>query len=88
MADGAPGDQIGRKRCFVVGLAIFTVTAILIGLPPSLLLLNLLTAAVCLFTLRRDENPADVKVEAGWKCDGVRTSGAAHWSGSRKIGTV
>lgn len=44
MAAGALGDQIGRKRCFVVGLAIFTVTSILIGLTPSLLLLNLLRA--------------------------------------------
>lgn len=44
MAAGALGDQIGRKRCFVVGLCIFTITAILIALTPSLLLLNLLRA--------------------------------------------
>lgn len=44
MAAGALGDQVGRKRCFVVGLVIFTATSILIGLTPSLLLLNLLRA--------------------------------------------
>lgn len=44
MAAGALGDQIGRKRCFLAGLAIFTATSILIGLTPSLLLLNLLRA--------------------------------------------
>lgn len=44
MAAGALGDQIGRKRCFVSGLLIFTITSILIGLSPSLLLLNLLRA--------------------------------------------
>lgn len=44
MAAGALGDQIGRKRCFVSGLMIFTITSILIGLTPNLLLLNLLRA--------------------------------------------
>lgn len=44
MAAGALGDQIGRKRCFVAGLALFAVTSILIGLTPSLLVLNLLRA--------------------------------------------
>lgn len=44
MAAGALGDQIGRKRCFVTGLVIFAVTSILIGLTPSLLVLNLLRA--------------------------------------------
>ncbi|MEQ9944213.1 MFS transporter [Pectobacterium aroidearum] len=45
MAAGAIGDQIGRKRCFVVGLWIFVITSLLIGLTPNLLLLNLLRAA-------------------------------------------
>lgn len=44
MAAGALGDQIGRKRCFVTGLVIFAVTSVLIGLTPSLLVLNLLRA--------------------------------------------
>lgn len=44
MAAGAIGDQIGRKRCFVAGLWIFLATSLLIGLSPSLLLLNLLRA--------------------------------------------
>lgn len=44
MAAGALGDQIGRKRCFVTGLVIFAITSVLIGLTPSLLVLNLLRA--------------------------------------------
>lgn len=45
MAAGALGDRIGRKRCFVAGLVIFAITSVLIGLTPSLLVLNLLRAA-------------------------------------------
>lgn len=44
MAAGALGDQIGRKRCFIAGLSIFTITALLIAMTPGLLLLNLLRA--------------------------------------------
>lgn len=44
MAAGALGDHIGRKRCFVSGLVLFTITSVLIGFTPNLLALNLLRA--------------------------------------------
>lgn len=34
MAAGALGDHIGRKRCFVSGLVLFTITSVLIGFTP------------------------------------------------------
>ncbi|PZU64137.1 MFS transporter [Sphingobium sp.] len=44
MAGGALADQIGRKKCFLAGLAIFAITSILIAFAPSLAMLNTLRA--------------------------------------------
>ncbi|MDU9393650.1 MFS transporter [Pseudomonas japonica] len=42
MAGGALADRFGRKRCFISGLLLFFLTSLLIGLAPSIGVLNVL----------------------------------------------